>query len=146
MTLFPTVKSRSLTFFFLNGSPVSFIWKLQSRYHKIPLYDRTQEVLERTYCLLSFHYNLHTARRKTTLVCMHNEVSNRIQDGKLHSWYYRLESFMKIPISNVSDGIIYIPNFMKIGLAILVIFVSSVQHWYGLRWNDMHNSSQEDEL
>jgi hypothetical protein len=52
--------------------------------------------------------------RKKTLVYMRNEVNKRIQFGRIQCWYYWWEWFMKYTIEMTTDGVIYVPSFMKI--------------------------------
>jgi hypothetical protein len=52
---------------------------------------------------------------------MCNEVNKTIQSGRLQCWYYWWEWFSKYTIQMASDGMIYVPSFMRTGSGILVL-------------------------
>jgi hypothetical protein len=73
-----------------------------------------------------FHFTIiwvsDTTSRKKTVVCMRNEVSKTIRFGSLQCWYYWWEFFMKCTIEMASEGMIYVPHFMKIGTCVQAIW------------------------
>jgi hypothetical protein len=94
---------------------------------------------------------------------MDNEVNKTIQFERLQCLYYWWEWFMKHALEMASDGMIYIPSFMKIGsghacnikviistiweAAVLVLLMGRIYdvcHWDNLRWHGIYTKFHAD--